>query len=574
MEGLNKLESEHFVLSEGDDLSYGEGWYNWEYQDVVPFRWMSKGATLSISIDILRKYKYLSFIAFSEFNDGSQYLSINSMGKAVASFALLPKWNHYSISLPAYLENSEHQGKIEFTLILNKVFPRRYHPIDARELGLRIAGLELHNSEEKHNRLHSFSENALLNIQETIERKSELSSYPLSLGIDLYGKCNMKPHCVYCLFDEMKALEGEFSEAVVDVQILKDYGNFFHCTRHLINCSIGEPFLHPQFEEILNYIDSHEKILEISTNGLAFTNRTIDALLGKMIFLYVSLDAGTKETFAKIRNDRFDSIIPKLNLLSQKRKKAGNLPKINMIFMPMKVNKDDLEAYFKLCRDIEADYLVLRPLNYLENPGIERDRGGYHFNYEEELLSREELQEIFNKCGEFSKKYGVKTHNQFSFGSIPEPPQENTQNINPTSQSPSIKGIEEKKYQRENEIESDLGDSKFPLCREPWQSYYILRRGILPCCHGHKPIAPMNEWNTAWNSPKLQDIREHLSKGSFSSYCLKSLACPIVQRYSSPKEEIKHPAQKEIQRYAFLRSVNRLFFRLPGKICRLLGFKI
>ena len=567
LEGFNNLEPENKLPSEGDYFSFGEGWYDWEYHDILPFRWMSKEAKLSIPTEKLRNYKYLSFIVFSEFNDGSQYLSINLRGKAIASFALAPQWNNYSLSLPADLENFEHQGKIEFSLSLNKIFPRKYHPIDTRELGIRVARLKLHNSEEKHHHSLSFLKNTLLNIRETIEGKTEMSSYPLSLGIDLYGKCNMKPPCVYCLYDEMKEQEGEFSEIVVDNQTFKDYGNFFNCARNLINCSIGEPFLHPQIEEILDYIDSQGKFLEISTNGLILTDRIVEALLGKLIFLYISLDAATKETYAKIRNDRFDAIIPQLHLLNQKRKKTGNLPQINMIFMPMKVNRADLEAYFKLCRDIEADYLVLRPLNYLENPGIEHDRGGYHFNYEEELLNEEEQKEIFEKCRELSIKYGVKVHNQFYFGSIAEHPQENKQNPNSSSPSPSMENIEEKNCSQKNEheAESDLGDSKFPICREPWQSYYILRRGILPCCHGHKPIAPMNEWDTAWNSNILQDIRRHLREGRFSPYCRESLACPIVQR---------HPPQMEIKRYPLLRFVNRLLFRLPSKVYRFLGFKL
>ena len=573
MEDFNKLESENFVLSEGDDISFEKGWYDWEHHDILPFRWMSKEAQLSISLEKLRKYKYLSFVAFSEFNDCSQHLSINLMGKTIASFALLPHWNNYSVSLPADLENFENQGKIEFSLKLNKIFPRQCHPIDARELGIRVAPFQVHNNEEKYTHFLTYNKNALLNIQETIEGKEVMSSYPLSLGIDLYGKCNMKPPCVYCYYDKSKEMEGKFSEIVVDVKALKDYGNFFDCARQLVNCSIGEPFLHPQFEEILNYIDSQGKLLEIATNGQAFTNRTINALLGKLIHLCISLDAATKETYAKIRNNRFDSIIAKLHLLNQKRKKAGNLPKIYMVFMPMKVNKDDLEAYFKLCRDIEADYLILRPLNYLDNPGIEHDRGGYHFNYEEEFLGREELKEIFDKCNELSKKYGVKVGNQFDFGNITEPEQEITQNSNSCLPSSSIDNIEGKNSPNESEIESDLGASKFPLCREPWQSYYILRRGILPCCYGYKPIALMNEWATAWNSPKLQDIRKNLREGNLSSYCRKSLACPIVQRYRS-QAEIKRPPQIKIKGYTFLRVVNRLFFRLPGKIFRLLGFKI
>lgn len=115
----------------------------------------------------------------------------------------------------------------------------------------------------------------------------------------------------------------------------------------------------------------------------------------------------------------------------------------------------------------------------------------------------------------------------------------------------------------------DLGLTKFPLCREPWESYYILRRGILPCCHGEKPIARMSEWATAWNSPAAQEIRSFLSRGKLSPYCLGSLGCPIVQKYLAKKrEEALVPALSPEARPPFLRFLNRLFFRVPGKIYR------
>lgn len=76
-----------------------------------------------------------------------------------------------------------------------------------------------------------------------------------------------------------------------------------------------------------------------------------------------------------------------------------------------------------------------------------------------------------------------------------------------------------------------LGTELDVPCTEPWESYYILRRGILPCCHGSKAIAPMEEWETAWNSPALQEIRRYLAKGELSPYCLESTGCPIVQRH-------------------------------------------
>jgi len=100
-----------------------------------------------------------------------------------------------------------------------------------------------------------------------------------------------------------------------------------------------------------------------------------------------------------------------------------------------------------------------------------------------------------------------------------------------------------------------------PLCREPWQHYYILRRGILPCCHGYAPIAPMSEWATAWNGPALREIRWYLAASRLSPYCLASDNCPIVQRYHEERRRRRSP---------LLCAVNRLFGGLPARAYRLL----
>jgi hypothetical protein len=117
-----------------------------------------------------------------------------------------------------------------------------------------------------------------------------------------------------------------------------------------------------------------------------------------------------------------------------------------------------------------------------------------------------------------------------------------------------------------------LGLRKFPLCREPWESFYILRRGILPCCYGNPIIGEMSEYAEAWNSPKLREIRRYLSRGELSPYCLESLACPIVQRVLAEKNAgVDGAGVPPRGRPRLLRAVNRLLFGLPGKLWRALG---
>lgn len=119
--------------------------------------------------------------------------------------------------------------------------------------------------------------------------------------------------------------------------------------------------------------------------------------------------------------------------------------------------------------------------------------------------------------------------------------------------------------------EEDLGFSRLPICTEPWESYYILRRGILPCCYGNPIVAPMSDWKDAWNCSEVQEIRRFLSRGELSPYCRESLGCPIVQRIllKEKKERGGEGTDLPVAPPLILRLINRLLFRLPARIYRL-----
>jgi hypothetical protein len=118
--------------------------------------------------------------------------------------------------------------------------------------------------------------------------------------------------------------------------------------------------------------------------------------------------------------------------------------------------------------------------------------------------------------------------------------------------------------------ENDIGETGMPLCREPWENLYILRRGILPCCYGNPVGYSFPDYAEAWNSPEIQEIRRYLSQGKLSPYCMECLGCPIVQRYLA-EHPLENPAMKQ---WPFLfRLINRLLFRIPSKIHQSLSKK-
>jgi hypothetical protein len=77
----------------------------------------------------------------------------------------------------------------------------------------------------------------------------------------------------------------------------------------------------------------------------------------------------------------------------------------------------------------------------------------------------------------------------------------------------------------------------------------------------------MDRFEEVWNSPKLQSIRRHLRERTFDDYCLQSLTCPIVQRHAKGLDErSKLPSSPPPPAGKLLRLINRMMFRIPGKI--------
>ena len=389
----------------------GHGWHAWEFQDHIPFRWMRRESRVTVPDAVHQGRRFLIVPIFSDYGDLSQTLTV-SAGTTVTRLALAHRWTYYSLPLPG-----RPGAPLEVGFALDKLMPDSCRSAaETREMGARVGPFVFHDDEQRHAGMQFFYENVVRNQREQDAGATVLSSFPLSLGIDLFGKCNIKPACVYCLWDGTKEAEGDNVDLVVDDRTLEEYGPFFQAARSLVNCSFGEPLLHPRFGEVLSFTSGNGKLLELSSNGQAFTPATVAALAGKPVLLYVSLDAASPETYARLRNERWHETITGLTFLREARRRANGLPKLNMVFMPMRANLGDVEAFVKLCKMVEADQLVLRPLNYLENVKIYADRGGYHFDYAKELLTLDEQREVAWRCAELAEHYGVHMVNQFEFG--------------------------------------------------------------------------------------------------------------------------------------------------------------
>jgi MoaA/NifB/PqqE/SkfB family radical SAM enzyme len=529
-------------------LSLARGFYEVESDGSDQFHWMNLSGRLEF--DAAPVDRYLEFSVLSEFRDLSQHLTVATAASNSAPLPLVAGWSPMSLPVPA--------GVTAVDLRLDKVFPKGYYPDDSRTLGMRVRHPRLHEDEERHAAIVRQYSNSVLNQREVLAGRISLTSTPPSLGIDLHGACNVKPPCVYCEWEFSKSQEGDHVDVPFTRDTLKEWGPFFDNSVSLINCSIGEPFMMKNLDDLLDVFGRTGKALQMTTNGQILTERNIQKIVGQPIDLYVSLDAATAETYAKLRNTTWERLIGNLRRLIAAKGGRGRRPFVHLVFMPMKVNVHELDAFVRLAADLQVDRLVLRPLNYSDSVALDWDRGGHHFEYKNELLPFRDLVAASARAARLCRELGVELADQMDFGgkmselfgddlddepatvdaavapapvapAPPEPEPIAAAELVTVRAEPAPVAAPEDATAADAPLPS-LGGESTPACLEPWKSLYILRRGVLPCCYGGEPVAPMEEFRTAWNSPLLQDIRRELLHGRFHDYCLKSAACPIVRK--------------------------------------------
>ena len=547
-----------------EPVAFGPGFFQEEANGLDRFRWMGQAGSLTFSPS--NEPRYLELWILSEFLDLSQELACTS-DTQTERYNLVAGWAPLSVPIEP--------GAARLDLQINKVFPNAYYPSDNRTLAARMRPPLLHQDPVRDAHIRRQYHNCVDNVREMLDRHTTLDSTPITLGIDLYGVCNVKPPCVYCEWDHSKDLEGAFVDAPFTPETLREWGPFFDNSVNLVNCSIGEPFMMKEFDDLLDAFGNSRKVLEMTTNGQILTDQNIQKLLGRTIDLYVSLDAGTPETYAKLRNDRFDGILHNLRRLIAAKGGPGHQPHVHLVFMPMRVNVHELESFIRICADLRVDRMILRPLNNSPSVSLDFDRAGYRFEYQKELLPFDELVRVSGRAAQLCQDYGVELADQMDFGGAMGEQferlfEEGRQSVQPlassSSAAPSVvssdelavpdaapasaehdalahrssnndapahrssNGSSNNGAPETSEPLPSLGAEQRPACTEPWKSLYVLRRGVFPCCYGGSPVAPMDQYREAWNGPEIREIRAELVKGRFPDYCLRSPSCPIVQK--------------------------------------------
>lgn len=235
--------------------------------------------------------------------------------------------------------------------------------------------------------------NTKLNQKEMISGEVILKSKPQRLVLELTNACNLK--CIMCGRDE-----ANFSLTTFDIDILKNLAPILNEVEEVTLFGWGEPTLHPQFEEILSFLDNYPVKKYFVTNGMRLDKIKEAIFKYHVDIMAISLDGAKAETNNSIRvNSDLNFIVNQLkDIVSIKKERGLNYPYMNFVMTMFDRNIEELPDLIRLASEI----------------GLEEVKGVYLTVFSDNLLGetlynkKDKVEKIFEEAESLAEKLNIK----------------------------------------------------------------------------------------------------------------------------------------------------------------------
>ena len=240
------------------------------------------------------------------------------------------------------------------------------------------------------------NDNTALQLKEIAEKKTTLQSLPATYNIELTGRCNYNPPCVFCVG---KNLPNYNPPGNLDISTIEKSWASLGLAGRINDCSYGEPLLYPKFEPFVERLASAGIKFGFSTNGLLLTEKKAEFLVkhaGNTEFV-VSLNAATPETYYKLHGQDFNAVIGNIKrFIELYRSEHGDaeLPLI-LSCIVVRTNFDEAFDFLALAKSLGVKNVMLRPLfDFVVGFHYVRDTFGHEFDYRNEKLELDKYKEL------------------------------------------------------------------------------------------------------------------------------------------------------------------------------------
>ena len=186
--------------------------------------------------------------------------------------------------------------------------------------------------------------------------QKDINFAPVSMEFSISNDCNN--NCVWCNDRKVRGLYDGFLEFDIIKQALvnmKSYG-----VKAVTFEGGGEPTMHPNFSEVIEFAKGLDFDIGIITNGTLINEPLAKVIAGCCKWCRVSLDAGSKRSYNFLhKNNAFDAVIDGLRFMIKYRE--GDF-KVGVSYIVHEDNSHECFNCAKLLEKIGVDYVQFKPL--------------------------------------------------------------------------------------------------------------------------------------------------------------------------------------------------------------------
>lgn len=332
--------------------------------------------------------------------------------------------------------------------------------------------------------------NAVFNKHYAAANTAEIISFPEEITLTTSLRCNYRCRMCYQT-DYSKEMDWSIIERVVPLLPFANTLQIFG----------GEPLLYPRITDLYRLAREYDCHITTISNASLLSDAMIQEITDNNVHcIKCSIDAGTPETYKKIRGGDFYKVMAGIGRLAQKKLACNSpYPIVDFNFLLMRSNCKELTRLIAL-----ASELNVRAINVFY-PFMHRDDLAADCVYFDQATS----DAMLTKARKTAAMLGVGL------------------NLPPLfSESPPLN--EDQRAQRE-------------LCRDPWTKALVAVDGTVSlCCAGNTALGNLaqEDFETLWNGPKAQALRRVVNTPNEPGYCKN---CRI--RQANPRNpELHMPA--------------------------------
>lgn len=177
--------------------------------------------------------------------------------------------------------------------------------------------------------------------------------------------CNLK--CIMCeqfsIYNRIRKKQNRIMNFDIIQRVVESTAK--SGLKEIIPSTMGEPLLYPDFEKMIELVETYELKLNLTTNG-TFPKRGVEKW-GQLILpvasdIKISINGATKETAESIMtgiefNKQLSNISKFIEMRNEMRAEGVNHPTITFQVTFMKKNLGELEDLLKLAIDMDVDRL-------------------------------------------------------------------------------------------------------------------------------------------------------------------------------------------------------------------------